>query len=100
MLVAGQLYRKKVSRASGRPRLPALLVHGDRARVLALLFWRGVAVRLLPCRYVDNRLGELIGVPGALGVLLGHRAVTLHSVQMISLPLASKPEGKLSALVS
>jgi hypothetical protein len=34
------------------------------------LFRRGVAVGLLPRRYVDDRLGELVGVAGALGI--GH----------------------------
>ena len=47
-------------RHSFRPRFPALLAHGDRGRVLALFFGRGITVRLLPRRYVDDRLGELV----------------------------------------
>jgi hypothetical protein len=32
-----------------------------------------VQTRLLPSRYVDNRLGEMVGVPRALGVAIRRR---------------------------
>jgi hypothetical protein len=31
-----------------------------------------IAVRLLPCRYIDDRFSELVGVTRAFGVLVGH----------------------------
>ena len=37
------------------------------SRVLALLFWRRIAVRLLPCRYIDYRFSDLVGSLGRLG---------------------------------
>jgi hypothetical protein len=37
-----------------------------------LPFWGRLAVRLLPRRYVDNGLSQLVRVPRAFGVLVGH----------------------------
>jgi hypothetical protein len=46
-------------------RLPRRRYLAAPSRVLALFFWRRIAVRLLAGRNVDDRLGELVGVPRA-----------------------------------
>src|ERR1700686_2031413 len=56
------------SRAALQLTLPAQF-HGGR-----VLVGIGIAVRLLPRRDIDNRLGELVGVPGAFG---GHLLIKL-----------------------
>src|ERR1700730_16486143 len=66
-------------------RFPALLAQSHRSRVLALFFWRRVAVGLLPCRYIDNRLGELVGVPGVFGLALMTRSAAF------ALPFGERP---------
>jgi hypothetical protein len=47
----------------------ALLAHGNRSRLLTLFLWRGVAVRLLPRRDINDRFSKLVEVPWAFEVM-------------------------------
>src|ERR1700722_4272817 len=57
----------RLSSKGARPRRAALQAalpaQRHRSRVLALFLGGRIAVRRFPCRYVDNPLSELVGVP-------------------------------------